>query len=179
MRSFYVRLKSEMPLTLIIIMSLTLLTFCGGKKETGGKSTKSTVSNGDKVSVHYKGTFPDGKVFDKSHGRGPLRFTVGAGQMIKGFDKAVVGMKIGETKTVTLPPEEAYGPLALPPYPRKNLRKDLKKISKPGKFETKNYYGKKQILEVLAVDEKTVTLRNPHPMAGKTLIFEIKILSID
>ena len=178
MRSFYLKVQLKLPLILTIAMSLTVLSFCGNKKGSSNGSDKSVVSNGDTVSVHYKGTFPDGKIFDQSKGRGPLRFKVGVGQMIKGFDKAVLGMKIGEKKTVTLPPEEAYGPLALPPMPKERLREDLRKISKPGKFVTKNYYKKKEIYDVLAVDEKTVTFKNPHRLAGKTLIFEIEMLSI-
>ncbi len=69
------------------------------------------VKEGDKVKVEYVGKFPDGEIFDKSEGRGPLEFVAGAGQMIKGFDKAVIGMKLGEEKTVTLSPEDAYGTL--------------------------------------------------------------------
>jgi len=72
--------------------------------------TEKVVETGSKVKVEYKGTFPDtGEVFDQSEGRGPLEFEAGAGQMIKGFDAAVIGMKLNEEKTVTIPPEDAYG----------------------------------------------------------------------
>ena len=67
------------------------------------------IKEGDKVKVNYTGRLTDGNIFDSSVGKKPLEFTVGAHQMISGFDKAVVGMKVGETKTVTLAPEEAYG----------------------------------------------------------------------
>jgi FKBP-type peptidyl-prolyl cis-trans isomerase 2 len=70
---------------------------------------KSTVGKGDKISVEYNVKLEDGTMIDKSAGRGPLKFTVGAGEMIEGFDEAVVGMKLNEEKTVTLPPEKAYG----------------------------------------------------------------------
>ena len=70
----------------------------------------SKVENGNNIKVHYKGTLKNGEQFDSSYDRGnTLDFTVGAGQMIKGFDNAVVGMGVGETKKVTLPPAEAYG----------------------------------------------------------------------
>jgi len=64
---------------------------------------------GDTVEVNYTGMFKNGDVFDTSKGRGPLKFTLGAGQLIQGFEEAVTGMKVGETKTVTIPPEKAYG----------------------------------------------------------------------
>ena len=64
---------------------------------------------GKRIRVHYTGTLSDGEVFDSSRGRNPLEFTVGAGQMIPGFDRGVVGMKVGEERTLVLPPEEAYG----------------------------------------------------------------------
>ena len=71
------------------------------------------VKKGDKVRVHYTGSLEDGSVFDSSEGKDPLEFTAGAGQMIKGFDSAVIGMEVGEEKEVKIPPEEAYssGPL--------------------------------------------------------------------
>jgi FKBP-type peptidyl-prolyl cis-trans isomerase len=74
---------------------------------------------GKMVKVHYTGTFADGKVFDtsKQNGREPLGFTVGAGQMIKGFDQGIVGMKVGGTRKMTLPPEYAYGSQAVGPIP--------------------------------------------------------------
>ncbi|MEK7833307.1 MAG: FKBP-type peptidyl-prolyl cis-trans isomerase, partial [Acidobacteriota bacterium] len=69
----------------------------------------STVKIGDAVKVHYSGKFDDGQVFDSSEGGDPLGFTVGAGHVIPGFDAALIGMQIGETKNVVIPPEQAYG----------------------------------------------------------------------
>jgi len=89
------------------------------------------VKQGDMVSVQYTGKFESGEVFDTSVGKQPLTFSAGAGQMIEGFDKAVMGMAVGDKKTVTLPPEEAYGAAG-----------------------------------------------SGHPMAGKTLIFDIELLEI-
>ncbi len=78
-------------------------------KSASGSIT-DTVESGDTISVHYIGTLEDGSLFDSSRDRGePLSFTVGAGQMISGFDAGVVGMKLGETKTLTLAPADAYG----------------------------------------------------------------------
>lgn len=75
-----------------------------------GCSASSTMAkDGDMVKVHYTGTLEDGSVFDTSDGREPLEFTLGEGSMIPGFEKAVYGLKIGQSKTVTIPAEEAYG----------------------------------------------------------------------
>ena len=80
-----------------------------GGAESAVSSGVAVAAKGDMVKVDYTGKFEDGTVFDSSEGRGPLGFTVGAGQMIIGFDEAVEGMRVGESKTVTLPPEKAYG----------------------------------------------------------------------
>src|SRR5215467_5028295 len=69
----------------------------------------STVKNGDTVKVHYTGKFETGEIFDSSEGAEPLAFTVGAGEVIPGFDQALMGMQIGETKNVVIGPEQAYG----------------------------------------------------------------------
>lgn len=76
----------------------------------GDNMEERIVKQGDTISVHYTGKFPEGEVFDSSVGKQPLTFVVGSGQLIQGFDEAVVGMKVGETKTVEIPPEKAYGP---------------------------------------------------------------------
>ncbi|MDR1775205.1 MAG: FKBP-type peptidyl-prolyl cis-trans isomerase [Actinomycetes bacterium] len=75
----------------------------------GGSGDDQVAKAGDTVKVDYTGKLTDGTQFDTSIGREPLEFTVGAGQMIAGFDAAIPGMKVGETKTVTIPPEEGYG----------------------------------------------------------------------
>src|SRR5262249_22946356 len=73
------------------------------------KSEMSSVKGGDTVRVHYTGTFDNGEMFDTSEGADPLVFTVGAGQVIPGFDTALIGMQIGETKQIVIPPDQAYG----------------------------------------------------------------------
>lgn len=95
----------------------TAVPAAGNSQVSGGDDgmkakTELTVAKGDTVKVEYIGRFPGGEVFDKSEGRGPLEFTAGAGQMIAGFDEAVMGMKLNSEKTVTIPPEKAYGTVA-------------------------------------------------------------------
>jgi len=85
---------------MVTLLGALVLSSCSGA---------ATAKAGDTVKVDYTGTLTDGTVFDSSIGKTPLEFTVGAGQMIKGFDNAVLGMKVGQNKTVVLPPEDAYG----------------------------------------------------------------------
>jgi len=139
------------------------------------------VKKGDAIKVHYTGKFEDGEVFDSSYPRNePLGFTVGAGQMIQGFDEAVVGMAVGEEKTVTLPPEKAYGPAHkeyIFPVQKTQLPADM-----PLEIGTQlmaNIQGQDVPVTLVEVGETTVTLDANHQMAGKTLVFDIKIDSIN
>ncbi|NVP17222.1 peptidylprolyl isomerase [Candidatus Gracilibacteria bacterium] len=138
------------------------------------------VSDGNTVSVHYTGTFENGEKFDSSFDRGePLDFIVGGGMMIPGFDKAVVGMKIGEKKSVTLEPKDAYGERdenntqVIP-------KSDLVPFENAG-FELKTgtiLPTQMGNIEIIADDEMTVTIDANHAMAGKTLNFDIEIVDI-
>lgn len=150
------------------------------------------VKNGDTVKVDYVGWEKDGKVFDTSieseakkaglparPSYEPLEFQVGAGQMIAGFDKAVVGMKVGEEKTVTLPPAEAYGERneqMVLVIDAKNLSAQLGKIPKVGDTlqSSSGMSGK-----VTEVNANNVTIDFNHFLAGKTLVFKIIVRSIN
>src|SRR4030066_1870095 len=115
-------LKNSHIFLAVILMIGLMMTGCGAGPAA------AQAKNGDTVQVHYTGKLADGTVFDSSVERGPLEFTLGAGQVIPGFDKAVLGMKVGEKKTVTIPSDEAYGPyrndLTLE-IPRADLAKDI------------------------------------------------------
>lgn len=135
------------------------------------------VKKGDKIKVDYTGKLLDGSVFDSSIGREPLEFIVGAGQMIKGFDSGVIGMKIGETKTITLSPQEAYGehdPALLRTF-NANQLPDFNKL-KPGMVLTAT---NGQTYPVVEVNDTNAVIDFNPPLAGKTLVFEIKLLSIE
>lgn len=134
----------------------------------------------DKVKIHYTGKFEDGTIFDSSVDRDPLEFTIGQAQVISGFETAVVGMNPGEKKTTTIPPEQAYGSLQkgmmlvverseLPPDLDPKVGQQLK-MSRPD--------GTSMVVLVTEVTEKSVTLDGNHPLAGKTLIFEIELIEI-
>lgn len=130
--------------------------------------------DGDQVEVHYRGTLDNGEQFDSSEGRPPLGFTVGAGQMIAGFDAAVRGMAVGETVTVRIEAADAYGESRddlIIDFPRDQAPDD---VAVGNRLQLSN--GAPAI--VIAVTETTVTIDANHELAGKTLIFEIELVSL-
>lgn len=141
----------------------------------------SKVVNGDTISVHYRGTLNDGTEFDNSYLRGePLSFTVGGGQMIAGFDHAAVGMTIGETKTVKLSPDQAYGERfddAIRPFSKKDFP-DGFTFEVGQEVHGQNASGFPLVATITEVRDDDVTLDLNHPMAGKELNFEIELVDI-
>lgn len=144
------------------------------------------IKKDDKVAVEYEGRFEDGEVFDSSkHGEHshPLVFTVGARQVIEGFDNAVMGMKEGEEKEVKIAPKEAYGEYdsrLTQPVPRSEF--NLPRNQQPQVGMTlmmQSPEGYRVPVRVSAVDDSSVTLDLNHPLAGKTLIFKIKVVGIN
>ena len=140
-----------------------------------------SIKKGDKIKVEYTGTFVDGEVFDSSekHGK-PLEFEVGAGQMIKGFDAAVLGMEKDEEKEITLKPEEAYGetnPQMIQKFPRDQFPKDQE--PKAGMMLMLRTPDNQQMMATIKeVGDQEITLDMNHPMAGKTLNFKLKIVEV-
>jgi len=137
--------------------------------------------NGDVVEVDYTGTLENGTVFDTSEGRDPLRFTLGEGQMIPGFEQAVLGMKVGESKTVTIPADEAYGPHSDDMVQVIN-REELTNIPNPevGQQLYGSQPGGGTITGTITnVTDTTITVDFNHHLAGKDLTFEIELMSIE
>jgi len=138
------------------------------------------VEKGNKIKVEYEGKFESGEVFDssKKH-KNPLEFTAGAGMVVQGFDKAVLGMNLNDEKEVTLPPEEAYGDLnkeAIQKVPKDNFPKEAREgmiIGIP--LPT----GEQVPAEIIKIDDKEVTIDLNHPLAGRTLVFNIKVVGIE
>ena len=139
-----------------------------------------TVITGSNVKIHYTGTFDDGEVFDSSREAEPLEFEVGTGQVIPGFDNAVVGMKVGETKKVQLPEEEAYGPynqeMVFDADPNQFEDGLVPEVGQ--QFQTEMEDGTPLLLTVKSVENGKVVLDANHPMAGKTLNFDLEVVEV-
>ncbi|MCF8106948.1 MAG: peptidylprolyl isomerase [Desulfohalobiaceae bacterium] len=141
----------------------------------------TAVENGDTVKVHYQGTLDDGTVFDSSYERDPLAFTVGQGQIIPGFEQAVQGMEKGESKKVTVPPEEAYGQREEENKLQVN-RSDIPEDIKPEKgmvLQVKTQEDQSRHVTVSEITEETVTLDGNHPLAGENLNFDIEVVEVE
>ena len=135
---------------------------------------------GDLVSVHYTGKLANGEVFDSSKDRDPLEFTLGNKKLLGGFEEGVVGMKPGETKSLTLNPEQAFGDR------REDLVLELPKNEFPQhitpsvglQLEVNNASGAKLMVVITEVGDDSVTLDGNHPLAGQTIVFDIELIEI-
>lgn len=139
-----------------------------------------SVKEGDVVKVHYTGKLVNGEQFDSSIGREPLEFTVGAGQMIRGFDAAMPGMNLGEKKTINIAPEDAYGPRiqeAIIEFPKENVPADM--MLEPGMPLTlSSQEGQPVPVIVVEVKEEVIILDANHFLAGQELVFDIELVEI-
>lgn len=140
-----------------------------------------TVKANDTVKIHYKGTLTDGEVFDSSEGREPLEFTLGASQVIPGFENAVLGMKVEESKIVNIPVAEAYGEAReelIQEVPNSQLPPEIKpEVGLQLMSQTPD--GQQMPLVVREVKEESFIVDANHPLAGKDLTFELTLVSIN
>ena len=148
----------------------------------GARAADGSVVPGDTVSVNYTGKLDDGTVFDTSLKRGgqPLEFVVGAPGLIKGFTKGVVGMKVGQKKTVVVPPEDGYGPsdpTLIAKVSFNELGPEAKSIKLGQVFGYEFSGGRKLNAAVTRIDADGLTLDANEKLAGKRLTFEIELLS--
>jgi peptidylprolyl isomerase len=135
---------------------------------------------GDRVKVHFTGYLEDGTVFGSTMDEAPFEFTIGEKHMLPGFEHAVIGMKKGDTKTITLSPEEAYG------QPKKELITVMEKSGFPkeinlevGKrLRVRTQEGKYAIVTIKDIREDSIVLDANDPLAGKILTFNIKLVEI-
>jgi FKBP-type peptidyl-prolyl cis-trans isomerase 2 len=138
------------------------------------------VKSGDKVRVHYHGKLRSGETFDSSEGREPLEFTVGTGQVIKGFDNGVMGMEVGDKRTVEIPVGEAYGEKSqemIVEFPKNQFPPDLK--PEVGmQLMMNNGSGQSFPVTVAEVREESVILDANHPLSGQDLVFDIELVEI-
>ena len=138
------------------------------------------VKSGDKVKVHYHGKLRSGETFDSSQGREPLEFTVGSGQVIKGFDQGVMGMQVGDKRTVEIPVQDAYGAKQdemIIEFPRNQFPPDMKPEAGM-QLMMNNGSGQSFPVTVTEVREDSVILDANHPLAGQDLIFDIELVEI-
>ncbi len=140
----------------------------------------SKAENGNKVKVHYKGSFDDGTVFDSSEGKDPLEFELGSGQVIPGFDKNIEGMELNEKKTIKIPSQEAYGERRdelIMDFPKSEFPNDINpEVGQ--QLQMQNQEGQVFNVLVTGVSGESVTLDANHPLAGKNLNFDIELVEI-
>ena len=149
----------------LIVLLVTALAGCGGG---------DGAVDGDTVSVHYVGTLDDGTEFDSSRGREPLQFEVGTDQVIAGFDEAVRGMNVGDTKTVRIPAEDAYGPVD----PELIFRVPIEEAPDDVAVGDEVVIDGTTFGRVTGVEATTVIIDVNHRFAGQALTFEIELVSI-
>ena len=140
----------------------------------------SDAKAGDTVRSHYTGTLTDGSTFDSSEGRDPLEFTLGSGQVIPGFDKAVAGMEVGDSKTVEIVADDAYGehnPDGRQPFPRQNVPDDIP-MEIGTRLQMQTAEGKPMMVTIVEVTDEEIVLDANHPLAGKDLTFQIELVEI-
>lgn len=137
------------------------------------------IENGNVVDVHYTGKLTDGSVFDSSEGREPLKFQVGSGQIIPGFENAIMGKNVGDKVTITIEPSEAYG------EQREDLFVKIPNDKLPGEVEVGQILeatsedGRSSQVLVHEIHEDHVIINGNHPLAGKELVFDIEVVSVN
>ncbi len=140
----------------------------------------SIAKSGDTVRVHYHGRLPSGETFDSSAERDPLEFQIGSGQVIAGFDNGVMGMTVGEKKTIEIPFGDAYGPRnesMIIDMPKDRFPSDMQiELGMP--LMMSDGQGQNLQVSVTSIQEDTVTLDANHPLAGKDLIFDLELVEI-
>jgi len=153
------------------------------------KTIENAIKLGSKVTLNYRGSLDDGSIFDTSEGREPLSFEFGAGQIIPGLEKGILGLKVGDEKEVVCEPEEAYGvknPQMVQKVPREMFKQAEEQLKAKGKELERNIVfgmmspdGRVMHARVEAFDDKELTLDLNHVLAGQRLHFKVKILKIE
>lgn len=140
----------------------------------------SKAKTGDTVKVHYTGTLEDGTVFDTSREREPFEFKLGEGTVIPGFDEAVTGLEVGESTKISIEPEDAYGEVRndlMLPVPKEQVPDNMEpEVGMQVQLQTQS--GQQVIARIVHVDDEKIMLDANHPLAGKTLSFDIELLEI-
>ncbi len=136
--------------------------------------------HGDTVRIHYTGRLTDGTQFDSSEGRAPLEFQLGSGQIIKGLDEQVQGMNVGDTATVSIPANDAYGPHrpeGVQTVPRDRIPPEID-LDVGARLQATGGDGRPMQLTVVDVNDAEVTVDANHPLAGKDLVFDVELVEV-
>ena len=169
-------MKRTMPLWILALFGALILT--SNTFAQAGKGDK-VIQNGSVVSLEYALSDEKGKVIESNKGKGPMSYTQGRGQLIPGLEKGLAGMKVGGTKNVKVKPEDGYGPTdpkAFQEIPKEKIAPEALKVGTM--LMAKNAQGQGMPVRVHEIKQKTVVLNFNHPLAGKTLSFEVKVLDI-
>lgn len=153
-----------------------------GKVQTDDGDIELTeIKDGDTVRIHYTGTLTDGTTFDSSNGRDPLEFVVGSGQIIKGLDTAIPGMKQGDRKTVKIACKDAYGPInpAFHQSVSRDAIPDEITLEVGMQLQMQTPQGQPMPVTVTELNDETVTLDANHPLAGRDLVFDFEVVSFE
>ncbi len=140
-----------------------------------------TVKRGDIILLHYTGYYKDGKVFDSTHKKNPIPVKVGAGEIIKGLEEVILGMQLGEKKTVTIEPEKGYGDY------HNNLSMEIRKEKIPDDISLEigiqlslvDKQGIAHPVTVKKILDESVKMDANHPLAGRSLVFELEVVEIE
>jgi len=167
-------------LVLALALGLTLGVAEAQTQPAAPASAAPAIQDGSKVKFDYTLTDQAGGMLDSSKDRGPLAFTQGSHQIIPGLEKALEGMHAGDAKTVTVPPAEAYGevdPKAVVEVPKEKIPAGA--LSPGTELRAQGANGEQRIVRVKEIKDKTVVIDMNHPLAGKTLVFDVKIVEVE
>ncbi len=140
----------------------------------------AAAKSGDTVKVHYTGMLEDGQIFDTTEGDEPFEFTIGEGEVIAGFEEAVVGLEPGQSRSAKVTSEEAYGPYRddlLADFPRSEFPDDLD-LEEGQALEIEDPSGQRTLVRIVEVKDDAVTLDGNHPLAGQDLMFEVELVEV-
>jgi len=164
----------------LVLAALTLNIFASAGTFAAEKSKDSAVvKDGSVVSLQYTLSSEDGKPIESNKGREPLKYTQGSHQIVPGLEKGLAGMKVGDEKRVKVTPEEGYGPVdpkGFQEFPKEKIPSEGLKVG--AVLMAKGPQGQSIPVRVHEIKEKTVVLDLNHPMAGKTLVFDVKVLDV-
>jgi len=168
--------KKKLMLYVGIFIIVALIVLIGG-------SNAGEIKEGNKIKIDYVGTLDDGgTIFDSSQGKEPLEFVVGNGDVIEGFEKGVLGMKVGDKKTIHIPYEQAYGAYdskRTAEYPLENVPENMELSVGASVVLQSSETGGVILAKVLEIGEEYVVLDLNHPLAGKNLNFDVEIVEVN